>query len=175
MEGKRPVRALTPDISPVFQDKELQGMDGLFGGRTIRHQQLVAAGRALQLLPQSKGDLLVDGDGAVHAAKATPLQFHGQLLVGKQLILGLAHSVVEELNGCQVGLNGGGGLAALLHPECITGQVLAADVLQLLQMMVVRQKRAELLERLVVVLAGAVIALWWLWRDSLSNWITRVQ
>ena len=81
MEGKRPVRALTPDISPVFQDKELQGMDGLFGGRTIRHQQLVAAGRALQLLPQSKGDLLVDGDGAVHAAKATPLQFHGQLVI----------------------------------------------------------------------------------------------
>ena len=82
---------------------------------------------------------------------------------------------MEEPDGRQVRLDGGCGLAALLHPEGITGQVLAADVLQLLQMMVVRQKRAELLERLVVVLAGAVIALWWLWRDSLSNWITRVQ
>ena len=138
MEGKRPVRALTPDISPVFQDKELQGMDGLFGGRTIRHQQLVAAGRALQLLPQSKGDLLVDGDGAVHAAKATPLQFHGQLVITGESVFGPAHLVVEEPDGGQVGLDGAGRLAILLHLEDIGGEVPAADVLQLLQMVHIR-------------------------------------
>lgn len=56
-------------------------------------------------------------------------------------------------------LDGGGGLAALLHPEDVAGQVLAADVLQLLKMEFVRQERAEPLERLPVAFLGAATAL----------------
>ena len=66
---------------------------------------------------------------------------------------------MEEPDSRQVGLNGGGGLAALLHMEDITGQVLAADILQLLQMILVCQERAEPLARLIVALFGAVTAL----------------
>ena len=97
--------------------------------------------------------------GAVHLAETPPLQFHSQLVIGGQLILGPAHFVVEEPDGRQIGLDGGGGLAALLHPEDITGQMLAADVLQFLQMILVRQERAEPLERLVIAFFGAETAL----------------
>lgn len=45
---------------------------------------------------------------------------------------------MEEADGGQVGLDGAGRLAILLHLEDIGGEVPAADVLQLLQMVHIR-------------------------------------
>lgn len=56
-------------------------------------------------------------------------------------------------------LDGDGGFAVLLHPEDIAGQMLAADVLQLLETKLVRQIRAEPLHGFVIAFLGTEAAL----------------
>ena len=66
---------------------------------------------------------------------------------------------MEKANGGEVGLDGAGGLALLLQIEDIAHQMLAADVLQLLQMVVDSEVGAETLDRLVVAVFRAEAAL----------------
>ena len=62
MEGHRAVRIHIPHFLPVLHNEELQMVDGPIRGHIIRHQQLMPPWRALQLLPHSDGNFLVDGD-----------------------------------------------------------------------------------------------------------------
>ena len=57
---------------------------------------------------------------------------------------------MEESDSGKVGLDGAGRLAILLHLEDIGGEVPAADVLQLLQMVVDSEVGAEPFDRLIV-------------------------
>ena len=71
----------------------------------------------------------------------------------------MRHFVVEEADGGEVGLDGAGRLALLLQIENVVHQMLAADVLQLLQVVVGGEVGAETLERLVVAVFRAKAAL----------------
>ena len=66
---------------------------------------------------------------------------------------------MEKANGGEVGLDGAGGLALLLQIENIAHQMLAADVLQLLEMVVGGEVGAETLDRLIVAILRAEAAL----------------
>ena len=66
---------------------------------------------------------------------------------------------MEKPNSRQVRFDGTGGLAALLHPEDIAGQMLAADILQLLEMKRIRQVSAEPLHGFIIACLGAETAL----------------
>ena len=167
VDGHRPYLAtLALDGDAVFPERPLRrgGVDAeaLVDAQADVPAQIEGQNEVIAVLSQRLTKHLVElhvAPGAVHAAETAPLQFHGQFVIGGQLVLGPAHFVVEEPDGGQIGLDGGGGLAALLHPEGIAGQVLAADVLQLLKMEFVRQVGTEPLERLVVALLGAETAL----------------
>ena len=52
--------------------------------------------------------------GTVYAAKAPPLQLHAQFIVGGQLVLGIAHLIMEETDGRQIGLDGAGSEVVIL-------------------------------------------------------------
>ena len=79
--------------------------------------------------------------------------------VGGQLTLRSAHFVVKEADSCQIGFGGGGRFTALLHPKDIAGQMLAADIFQLLQVILIRKISAEPFESLVVSILGVETAL----------------
>ena len=66
---------------------------------------------------------------------------------------------MEKANGGKVSLNGAGGLALLLQIENVAHQMLAADVLQLLEMVVGGEIGAEALDRLIVAILRAEAAL----------------
>ena len=97
--------------------------------------------------------------GTIRSAKAAPLQFHSQLIVGWKLILGCAHLIVEEPDRRKIRLDGAGGLAVLLHPEGVSGEMLAADILQFLQTILIRQIGAKPFDSFVIPFLGAEDAL----------------
>ena len=66
---------------------------------------------------------------------------------------------MEKSDGGEVGLDGAGRLALLLQIEDVAHQMLAADVLQLLQMVAGSEVGAETLDRLVVAVFRAEVAL----------------
>ena len=66
---------------------------------------------------------------------------------------------MEKSNGGEVGLDGAGRLALRLQIENVAHQMLAADVLQLLQMVVGGEVGAEPLDRLIVAVFRAEAAL----------------
>ena len=66
---------------------------------------------------------------------------------------------MEKSDGGEVGLDGAGGLALRLQIEDIAHQMLAADVLQLLQMVADSEVGAETLDRLIVAVFRAEAAL----------------
>ena len=66
---------------------------------------------------------------------------------------------MEKADGGEVGLDGAGGLALRLQIEDVAHQMLAAEVLQLLQMVVSCEVGAESLDRLVVAILRAEAAL----------------
>jgi hypothetical protein len=66
---------------------------------------------------------------------------------------------VEKADGGEVGLDGAGGLALRLQIEDVAHQMLAADVLQLLQVVVGGEVGAESLDRLIVAILRAEAAL----------------
>ena len=66
---------------------------------------------------------------------------------------------MEKSDGGEVGLDGAGRLALLLQIENVAYQMLAADVLQLLQMVVGGEVGAETLDRLIVAVFRAEAAL----------------
>lgn len=51
---------------------------------------------------------------SVHTAEAPLLQLHAQFIIGGELILGIAHLIMEETDGRQVGLDGTGSEVVLL-------------------------------------------------------------
>ena len=71
----------------------------------------------------------------------------------------MGHLIVEEADGGEVGLDGAGGFALLLQIENVAHQMLAADVLQLLEMVVGGEIGAEALDRLIVAILRAEAAL----------------
>ena len=66
---------------------------------------------------------------------------------------------MEKADGGEVGLDGAGRFIILLHPENIGGQMLAADIGQLLETIFVGQICAEPLHGLIVPVLGAEAAL----------------
>ena len=66
---------------------------------------------------------------------------------------------MEKSDSGEVGLDGAGGLALRLQIEDVAHQMLAADVLQLLEMVVGGEIGAETLDRLVVAVFRAEAAL----------------
>ena len=66
---------------------------------------------------------------------------------------------MEKSDGGEVGFDGAGRLALLLQIEDVAHQMLAADVLQLLQMVVDSEVGAETLDRLIVAILRAEAAL----------------
>ena len=71
----------------------------------------------------------------------------------------MGHLIMEEADGGKVGFDGVGGLALRLQIENVAHQMLAADVLQLLQMVVGGKVGAETPDRLVVAILRAEAAL----------------
>ena len=71
----------------------------------------------------------------------------------------MGHLIVEESDSGEVGLDGTGGLALRLQIENVAHQMLTADVLQLLQMVVSCEIGAEPLDCLVVAILRAEAAL----------------
>lgn len=71
----------------------------------------------------------------------------------------MGHLVVEKADGGEVSFDGAGRLALRLQIEDIAHQMLAADVLQLLQVVVGGEVGAESLDRLVVAVFRAEAAL----------------
>ena len=66
---------------------------------------------------------------------------------------------MEKADGGEVGLDGAGGLSVLLHPENIGGQMLAADIGQILEPVFVSQISAEAFHGLIVPIFCAETAL----------------
>lgn len=91
--------------------------------------------------------------------EAAALQGNAQLFIARQRIAGMGHLIVEKSNGGEVGLDGAGGLALRLQIEDVAHQMLAADVLQLLQVVVGGEVGAESLDRLIVAILRAEAAL----------------
>ena len=96
---------------------------------------------------------------AILLPEAAAFQGDAQFFVVRQRIAGMGHLIVEKADGEEVGLDGAGGLALLLQIEDVAYQMLAADVLQLLQMVVGGEVGAEPLDRLVVAILRAKAAL----------------
>ena len=87
------------------------------------------------------------------------LQLYRQFVVFRQAVFGLPHHVVIETDGGQIGFDGGSRFPTLLHINDVRSEMLAADVGQLLQVVVVGQKAAEAFVGLIVPLFGAETAL----------------
>lgn len=71
----------------------------------------------------------------------------------------MGHLIVEKSDGREVGFDGAGRLALRLQIEDVAYQMLAADVLQLLQVVVDSEVGAEPLDRLIVAILRAEAAL----------------
>ena len=91
--------------------------------------------------------------------EAAAFQRNAQFFIVRQRVAGMGHFIVEETNGGEVSLDGAGRLALLLQIEDVTHQMLAADVLQLLQMVMNSEVGAEPLDCLVVAIFRAEAAL----------------
>jgi len=96
---------------------------------------------------------------AILLPEAAAFQGDAQSFVVRQRIAGMGHLIVEKSDGGEVGLDGAGRLALLLQIEDVAHQMLAADVLQLLQMVVDSEVGAETLDRLIVAILRAEAAL----------------
>ena len=66
---------------------------------------------------------------------------------------------MEKADGGEVGLDGAGRFAILLHPEDVGGQMLAADIGQLLEAIFICQISAEAFHGLIVPAFGTEAAL----------------
>ena len=82
--------------------------------------------------------------------EAAAFQGNAQFFVVRQRITWMRHLLMEESDSGKVGLDGAGRLALLLQIENVAHQMLAADVLQLLQMVVDSEVGAEPFDRLIV-------------------------
>ena len=96
---------------------------------------------------------------AILPPEAAALQGNAQLFIARQRVAGLRHLIVEKADGGEVGFDGAGRLALLLQIEDIAHQMLAADVLQLLQMVVSCEVGTEPFDRLIVAILRAEAAL----------------
>ena len=96
---------------------------------------------------------------AILLPEAAAFQGDAQFFVVRQRIARMGHLVVEKANGGEVGFDGAGRLALRLQIENVAHQMLAADVLQLLQVVVGGEVGAEPLDRLVVAIFRAEAAL----------------
>ena len=92
---------------------------------------------------------------AILLPEAAAFQSDAQFFIARQRITGMGHLIVEKADGGEVGLDGAGGLALRLQIEDIAHQMLAADVLQLLQVVVGGEVGAETLDRLIVAIFRA--------------------
>ena len=92
-------------------------------------------------------------------SEAAAFQGDTQFFIARQRVAGMGHLIVEKADGGKVGFDGAGGLALLLQIENVAYQMLAADVLQLLQMVAGGEVGAETLDRLVVAILRAKAAL----------------
>ena len=220
VEGHGTRRAGVLDVGPVGPNKRLQVLDRRMSFHVIRHKELMAAGRGLQMQLQAahqqgmqrdrpdEAAFALDGDGplpdrpgrdgrvdpealmdaqaripgqiedrhivlpaqaqrlrqhpgellpapgAVDAAEGAPLQRDLQLLIVGQLVFGV-HQVMKKTDGGQVCFDGAGSLPIVLQLQDIGGQMLPADVGQLLQAEGISQEGAEPLHGLVIPLLGA--------------------
>ena len=96
---------------------------------------------------------------AIPLPKAAAFQGDAQFFIARQRIFGAGHLIMEEADSGEVSLDGAGRLALRLQIEDIAHQMLAADVLQLLQVVVGGEVGAETLDRLVVAIFRAEAAL----------------
>ena len=143
--------------------------EGVFPQRTLRHSgvhtealvdtQTGVAGQiqgenvVLPLLRHGAANQLAElrvRPCAILLPEAAAFQGNAQCAVIRQRVTGLRHLIVEKSDGGKVGLDGTGRLALRLQIENVAYQMLAADVLQLLQVVVDSEVGAETLDRLVV-------------------------
>ena len=96
---------------------------------------------------------------AIPLPKAAAFQGDAQFFITRQRVTGMRHLIVEKADGGEVGFDGAGGLALRLQIKNIAYQMLAADVLQLLQVVVDSEVGAETLDRLIVAILRAEAAL----------------
>ena len=96
---------------------------------------------------------------AILLSEAAALQGNAQFFIARQRVAGVGHLIVEKSDGGEVSLDGAGGFALLLQIENVAHQMLAADVLQLLQVVVGGEVGAETLDRLIVAILRAEAAL----------------
>ena len=96
---------------------------------------------------------------AILLSEAAAFQGNAQLFITWQRVTGMRHLIVKKANGGEVGLDGTGRLALRLQIEDVAHQMLAADVLQLLEMVVGGEVGAEPLDRLIVAVFRAEAAL----------------
>ena len=144
--GNAFVDGYSSDLAALAFDGDGIFPEGLFRFGCINAEALVDAqsgvpgqagdgGKVLVIVCQTgrqKTMKLLDAPGTVHPTEAAALQLHRQFVVGGQAVFCPLHLVVKETNARQVGLDGRGGLAPILHIEHISGQVFAVDVGQLL-------------------------------------------
>ena len=152
--------------------------EGVFAQRTLRHSgvhaealmnaqtgiasQIQGEDVVLPLLRHGAADQLAElrvRPCTILLPKAAALQGNAQLFIARQRVAGMGHLVMEEADGGEVGLDGAGRLALLLQIENIAHQMLATDILQLLQMVVNSKIGAEPFDRLIVAILRAEAAL----------------
>ena len=145
------------DRNCVFPEGLLRGggvdAEALMDAQTAEAGEVQCEDVVLPMLHRGHGQHPVElrrGPGAVYPTEAPALQIDTQLAVVRQTVLCVLHLVVEEADGRQVGLDGAGGFALFLHVEDVGHQMLAADVGELLQAVLVGEEGAEALECLVV-------------------------
>ena len=96
---------------------------------------------------------------AILLPEAAAFQGDAQLFIARQRVAWMGHLIVEKADGGEVGLDGAGRLTLRLQIEGVAHQMLAADVLQLLQMVVGGEIGTETLDRLIVAIFRAEAAL----------------
>ena len=102
---------------------------------------------------------LLRAPGTVSPAKGTLFQFDGQFAVVRKAILRVVHFVVEEADCRQIRLDRAGGFVRGLQELHVDRQTVAADIRQLLQMILLHKEFAEAFAGFVIPLFRAETAL----------------
>ena len=101
VKGQRAVVTLVLKLLPMIQQELLNAVGGVVGGHIVRYQQLVAPLRPGELLPQSDGDGVIDGDCADLAAFA----FDGDGILAERVFRD-GRVDAEALMDAQTGVSG---------------------------------------------------------------------
>ena len=162
---------------PGFAALALHG-EGVFTQRTLRRggvhtealvdtqagvtSQIQGENVVLPLLRHGAADQLAElrvRPCAIPLPKAAAFQGDAQFFIPRQRVTWMRHLVMEEADGGEISFDGTGRLALLLQIENVAHQMLAADVLQFLQVVVSGKVSAESLDRLIVAILRAEAAL----------------